>query len=441
MCANNKLILVLVICGLSWIVAAACAAAGSSSNSNEPQRHNSADERAATEKTGVEKSKEAGERQAEANMNSRLIAANNEFGFNLFNHLLRQEAGKNVFFSPLSVSTALAMTYNGAAGETEQAMARTLKLHGMSLAEINQSSAELLKLLKSSDPKIELAIANSLWARQGVKFKDDFLARNRQFFGAEVASLNFESPQATETINRWVSTNTKGKIAKIIDSISAQQVMFLINAVYFKGLWQQKFDKALTQDQPFHLLSGKQKPMPMMSQSGSYRYLRGDKFQAVSLPYGKGGANIYLFLPDPDSTLDNFLKTLSYQKWEQWMKGFRNTPGDVKIPRFKLDYESTLNNALKAMGMEVAFAQDRADFSRMRTERDLFISEVKHKAVVEVNEEGTEAAAATSVAIGVTSAMPTPQRFTFIADRPFLMAIRDQQTGAILFMGAVVEPK
>jgi serpin B len=370
-----------------------------------------------------------------------LIAANNEFGFNLFNQLRRQEADKNVFLSPLSVATALEMTYNGAAGETERAMARTLKLDGISLAEINQASAELMKSLSLADPKIELAVANSLWARQGVRFKEDFLARNRQFFGAEVASLDFASPQAVAKINGWVSANTKGKIAKIIDRIDAQQVMFLINAVYFKGLWQRKFDKTLTKTEPFHLLGGGQKPMPMMSQSGSYRYLRGEKFQALSLPYGKGGVSLYLFLPDRGLSLNDFLKSLSYQKWEQWMGSFRNTPGDVKIPRFKLDYERQLNDPLKALGMEVAFTAGRADFSGMRAERDLFISEVKHKAIVEVNEEGTEAAAATSVGISVTSVRPTPQRFTFIADRPFLMAICDERTGTILFMGAVMEPK
>jgi serpin B len=373
-------------------------------------------------------------------MNSRLVAANNEFGFNLFNQLVREGANRNAFYSLLSVATALAMTYNGAAGETERAMARALKLDGMSLAEINQASAELLKSLKSSDPKIELNIANSLWARQGINFKEDFLSRNRQFFGAEVATLKFSDPQALARINGWVNANTKGKIPKIIDRINAQQVMFLINAVYFKGLWQQKFDKALTRNETFHLLGGRQKPVPMMSQSGSYRYLRGDRFQAVSLPYGKGGVSLYLFLPDKDSSLSDFLKSLNYQKWEHWTNSFRNTPGDVKIPRFKLDYERTLNDALKVLGMEVAFSAGRADFSGMSERRDLFISEVKHKAVVEVNEEGTEAAAATSVGISVTSVRPTPQRFNFIADRPFLMVIRDQQSGAVLFMGAVVEP-
>lgn len=371
-------------------------------------------------------------------MNERLVGANNQFGFDLFNQLQSTDKDKNIFFSPLSIATALEMTYNGAAGETKEAMARTLKLEGMKQIEVNQASANLMKSLKSTDPKIELAITNSLWAKQGVKFKEDFLARNRQFFGAEIASLNFADPKAKTTINNWVSKSTKGKIPSIIDQIQRDQVLFLINAIYFKGLWEKKFDKALTKNEPFHLLSGSQKQAPMMSQSGTYNYYRGDKFQAVSLPYGKGSTSLYLFLPDKGSSLSQLMK--EFQKCEQWIKSFRSTPGDVKIPRFKMEYEKSLNETLKALGMDVAFIPNKADFSGMKDGRDLFISEVKHKAIVEVNEEGTEAAAATSVGVSLTSIRPVEERFTFVADHPFLIAIRDEKTGAILFMGAVVDP-
>ena len=371
---------------------------------------------------------------------ARLAAANNRFGFSLFNQLRNRNEDKNLFFSPLSISQALTMAYNGAAGETRQAMAQTLKIDEMSPDEVNQASADLMKLLLSSDPKIELAIANSLWARQGVKFREDFLDRNRRFFNAEIASLNFSDPQAKTIINNWVSNSTKGKIPTIIDQIDSQKVLFLINAIYFKGHWQKQFDKSLTKNEPFHLLSGAQKQMPMMKQSGSYLYNRGDKFQAIGLPYGQGSTTLIIFLPDQNSSLKEFLKGFNYDRCEEWMKGFRSTPGDIKIPRFKMDYESTLNDALKVLGMSVAFST-HADFSGMRDQRDLFISEVKHKAIVEVNEEGTEASAATSVGISVTSIRLPQERFTFIADRPFLMAIRHQQTGAILFMGVVVDPK
>jgi serine protease inhibitor len=376
-----------------------------------------------------------------ATMNSNLAAASNAFGFDLFQQLRRQEANKNVFFSPLSVTVALAMTYNGAAGETKNAMARALKIEGMKDIELNRASADLLKALKSSDPKIELAIANSLWARGGIKFNENFLASNRAFYDAEISTLDFSNPQSVATINRWVSASTKGKISKIIDNIDPQKVMFLINAVYFKGQWQKRFEKTLTKEQPFYLPGGQKKPVPMMAQSGNYLYHRGDKFQAVNLPYGEGGVSLYLFLPDQGSSLDEFLKGLSFQKWEGWINNFNDTPGDVKLPRFKLDYEETLNDSLKAVGMGVAFNPREADFSGIRPERDLFISEVKHKAVVEVNEEGTEAAAATSVGVTTTSIREPRERFSFVADRPFLMAIRDSKTGAILFMGAVMEPK
>lgn len=374
-------------------------------------------------------------------MDAKLVAADNAFGFDLFHQLLKQDKDKNVFYSPLSVAFALAMTYNGATGETKRAMERTLKFEGMSHAQLNEASAALMNTLKSTDPQIEFAIANSLWARAGVKFYEPFLERNRQFFKAEVATLNFADPQSKNMINGWVSRNTNGKIPTIIEQIDAQKVLFLINAIYFKGQWQKKFDKTLTQNEPFHLLGGGQKPVPMMSQSGKYLYQRGDKFQAISLPYGKGGSSLYLFLPDEDSSLSSFLKGMSYEQWEQWMRGFRNTPGDIKLPRFKLDYDRSLNDALKALGMEIAFAEGRAEFGGISEQQKLFISEVKHKAIVEINEDGTEAAAATSVGISVTSVRPTPQRFNFVADRPFLMVICDQQTGAILFLGAVVEPK
>ncbi|MBO0857667.1 MAG: serpin family protein [Chloracidobacterium sp.] len=375
-----------------------------------------------------------------ADMNSNLVAASNAFGFDLFQQLLRQAANKNVFFSPLSVMVALGMTYNGAAGETKTGMERALKIEGMNLADLNRASSVLIEALKSSDPKIELAIANSLWTRGGMRFNEDFLERARRFYGAKISSLDFKNPESVATINNWVSGATKGKIGRIIDQINSEQVIFLINAVYFKGGWQKIFDKTLTKEQPFHLPDGHQRPAQMMAQSGDYLYLHGDKFQAVSLPYGNGSVTLYLFLPEQGSSVDEFLKGLSYQQWERWVNNFKKTRGDVKLPRFKLDYEKKLNDPLKELGMGVAFNPQKADFSGIHAEKGLYISEVKHKAIVEVNEEGTEAAAATSVGIAGTSASAPRERFTFIADRPFLMAIRDSQTGAILFMGAVMEP-
>jgi serine protease inhibitor len=382
-----------------------------------------------------------GEAAGEVRSAMKIAEANNQFGFDLFKQLEQQDKGKNIFFSPLSVAFALAMTYNGAAGITKDEMQRVLKLTSMNQDQVNEESADLMKSLKRSDPQVELAIANSLWARKGVDFKEDFLARNRKYFGAEITSIDFADPQTKTTINNWVSKNTQGKIPTIIDQIDSQMVLYLINAIYFKGLWAKKFDKALTKNEPFYLSSGSPKQMPMMSQSGDYRYYRGDKFQAVSLPYGKGGTSLYLFLPDKGSSLDDLLNAFSHDTCENWLKGFRSTPGDVKIPRFKMDYEKPLNSMLMALGMETAFSINKADFSGMRDKRDVYISEVKHKAVVDVNEEGTEAAAATSVGIRTTSLKVPQERFRFIADHPFLMIIRDEPTGTNLFMGTVVDPK
>jgi serine protease inhibitor len=366
-----------------------------------------------------------------------LVDANKRFGFELFNQLQLKDRGKNVFYSPLSVAFALSMAYNGAAGETKEAMRRTLKIEDVSLDQLNEQSATLIDLLSGSDSKVELAVANSLWARRGVEYKDDFLERNRQFFGAEVASLDFGAPGALSAINNWVSRNTKSKIPTIIKRINPDDVMFLINAVYFKGEWEYKFNKELTKDEPFYPLSGPQKEVPMMSQSGHYEYYQGDKFQALRLFYADKVASLDLFLPDKDSSIDDLLKRLSPEQCERWTRSFRQASGNIKIPRFKMDYESSLNDPLKAMGMGVAFVRGKADFSGMRDQKDLYITDVKHKAFVEVNEEGTEAAAAASVG-GPLRAL---QRFTFIADHPFLMMIRDQRTTALLFMGVVVDPK
>lgn len=376
----------------------------------------------------------------ETAMNPGIAAASNAFGFDLFQQLQRQAANKNVFFSPLSVSVALAMTYNGAAGETQKAMARTLKLEGLNLDELNPASAGLLSALKSSDPKIELAIANSLWARGGVRFKEDFLARNRQFYGAEVSTLDFGSPSAPAKINDWVKSKTAGKIDKIIDQIDGDSILFLINAIYFNGKWTAAFDKARTTEETFTIGTGRQKRHPMMPQSGKYNYYEGEKFQAVSLPYGGKRVSMYIFLPAAGSSLSEFHTLLTPESWETWMSRFSQMDGDISVPRFRVEYEVELGEALKALGMAQAFDAARADFSGMVQAERAFIGKVKHKTFAEVNEEGTEAAAVTSVEMVVTSARAPRQRFRMVVDRPFFCAIRDNQTGAVLFMGSIVDP-
>jgi serpin B len=256
-----------------------------------------------------------------------------------------------------------------------------------------------------------------------------------------VRTLDLTSPAAVPTINRWVSDETNGKIEHLIERIEHEK-LFLLNAIYFKGAWASEFDKAKTRDDDFTLVRGS-KRVPMMSQSGNYPYLETKDFQAVSLPYGGGRVSFYVFLPTQQSSLAAFEKNLTEANWQQWMQGFNATDGDISLPRFRVEYEATLNDALKALGMGVAFDEGRANFSGMirASGQNVYISRVKHKTFAEVNEEGTEAAAVTSTEMRATSAMRPQQRFNMVVDRPFFCAIRDNSTGAVLFMGSIYDPQ
>lgn len=370
--------------------------------------------------------------------NSPLTVANTQFGFDLFSQL-QQNPEQNVSISPASVSIALSMLYNGATGNTQQAMAKALNLEAISLPDLNQANADLAESLQTADPKVKLTIANSLWGRTGFVFKPEFLQRSQLFYQAKVSSLDFDSPDAPAQINQWVSENTAGKIPKIVDQIDSAQVLFLINAIYFNGTWTTAFDPAQTQPAPFYLPDGSTKQQPTMRQEGYYNYSETDQFQAVSLPYGGRRFSMYLFLPRPESNLAAFQQTLTAESWEAWLGQFSRQKGSIQLPKFKVEYETSLINALKALGMEVAFRDGQAEFADL-SDQDVAVSEVKHKTFLEVNEAGTEAAAVTSIGIRATSIDPN-QPFQMQIDRPFFYAIRDNQTGTILFMGSIVNPE
>ena len=363
---------------------------------------------------------------------SSIASANTKLGFKLLHDLRERESGPNIFISPLSISIALTMTYNGAVGETERAMARVLEIDALDLDTVNQSNAALRTSLENPGPKVEVSIANSLWSRQGVEFNPNFLERNRQFFEAEITPLDFSIPQAITIINEWVNTNTNGKIEKIVSEISPETVLFLINAIYFKGSWQDEFDTSQTRSDIFHLSDGSEKQVKMMNRTGDYSYFRGEHFEAAGLPYGDGRLSMYIFLPNHDSNLNEFLEGLNAESWAHWISQFHKETIYMMLPRFKLEYEMKLNDTLEALGMGIAFSGG-ADFSGMGP-LGLFISEVRHKTFVEVNEEGTEAAAVTAVTL-TESAKPV-----FRVDRPFFFAIYDTMTKTILFMGTIVEP-
>ncbi len=373
---------------------------------------------------------------------ARLVSANTSFGFKLYQEVAKGSAEKNVFISPASVALCLAMTYNGAVGETKEAMQRALEIHGLTHAELNRAYAALRSELENPDPRVQLQIANSLWARKGISFNPAFIERNKEFYGAEVTALDFGDPTAPATINAWVKDKTKHKIDKIVDSIDSQAVLFLINAIYFKGAWSTEFDKAKTKDDMFTVASGSKKRLPMMTQSGKYDYYEAKNFQAVSLPYGGGRVSIYVFLPAAGTSINQFLPSLTTANWDVWMKSFSKTQGAIVLPRFKVEYEIALNDALKALGMGVAFDENRANFTGMfQGGQNAFISKVKHKTFAEVNEEGTEAAAVTSTEMVATSMPVERKTFRMVVDRPFFFAIRDNKTGSVLFLGSIVDPQ
>jgi serine protease inhibitor len=371
-----------------------------------------------------------------------LVAATSQFAFKLFAELTKSSVEQNVFTSPTSVALALGMAYNGARGETARAIARTLELGELGLDALNRANAALIESLHALDPHVTLAIANSLWAQQGISFAPDFLNSAQDFYRAEVAALDFGAASAAATINDWVARNTGGKIERIVGQIDRSAIMFLINAIYFKGRWAKPFDPHRTRDLPFTLPGGRQKLIPMMAQTGKFDYYAVQGFQAISLPYGAGRASMYIFLPEQRSSLRAFRRELTYKSWDAWLRHFRQAEGTIALPRFRLAYEATLNDALKALGMGIAFDRRRADFTGMIADGkpSANIDEVKHKTFVEVNEEGTEAAAATS--IGMIRMTMAPQRnFSMIVDRPFFCAIRDNQTGTLLFLGTIVDPE
>ncbi|MDI6739309.1 MAG: serpin family protein [Candidatus Edwardsbacteria bacterium] len=367
-----------------------------------------------------------------------LAASGNRFGFDLFHELTAKGLDKNVFVSPHSVSAALTMTWGGAKGRTARDMAKTLRFKRPTVNGIYRASESLRNSL-TSDTAVTLAIANSLWLRQGLIFKPEYLNKTKKSFGAELAALDFDDPKSASVINGWVKRNTRDKIEKIVDRIGPDMALYLINAVYFKARWLHQFDPAQTRERDFFLPDGATKKQPLMRRGGEFQYLKGSDFQAVYLPYAGGRMGMYVFLPDRKNGIGDFLAKLSDSNWKQWSSQFSKRKGELALPRFKAEYEKELSLSLMKLGMKIAF-MDNADFSGMAKAR-LAISEVRHKTFLEVNEEGTEAAAVTSVSVRMTSAMPEPPPFEMIVDHPFFIAIADRETGTILFKGAIVEPE
>lgn len=363
-----------------------------------------------------------------------IIDANNAFAFRLLQEVARGDS--NVFLSPLSVSLALGMTMNGAAGTTLDEMKQALNFGPLTMAEINGGYRSLLTLLRGLDAGTQLNIANSIWFDAAYPARQSFLDATREAFNAEIRAVAFGDPGTVGGINDWVSDATRGKIPSIIDDIAANDVMFLLNAIFFKGDWRHRFRASDTESRPFYATDGMQM-VPMMKRTGSVALGGGAYHTIGELQYGNGAFAMTVLMPREGAALNvhALADSLTAARWEEWTAGLSEQSGiDVFLPRLRLEYERSLVEALGALGMRDAFDRDAADLSGLfETAQRAFISDVYHKTFVEVDEQGTTAAAATAVTVGVTSAPPSLR-----VDRPFIVVLRERLSGTILFVGKVV---
>ncbi|MBN2541623.1 serpin family protein [bacterium] len=369
-----------------------------------------------------------------------LVTSANKFGFNLFREINDFEPpGKNLFISPLSVSMALGMTWNGTAGETRAEMQEALELAGLTTDEVNESYRNVIELLRNLDPEMEFKIANSIWYRQGFPFYESYLTTCQSYFDAMVSGLDFNDPASVDIINGWVNEYTNGRIPTVINNIPGAVVMYLINAIYFNATWTHQFDTSYTYDDSFYTLDSALVPCKMMSQREDFRYLETSDFQAIDLPYGNGDFSMLIIFPKPDKDIDELIVELTPGNLASWIGSLEEYDVRLTLPKFTFKYNASLVTMLQALGMELAFTGN-ADFSDMSELGDqLFISDIIHKTFVAVHEKGTEAAAVTVVVIEGTS-VPPPPDYEMYVNRPFLFMIKETQTQSIIFMGKLVAP-
>lgn len=372
---------------------------------------------------------------ADRHVDPRVVSGSNQLGFRALAELARRSPKKNVFISPTSIELALAMTYNGANGRTRDEMAKTLGLDGMDLGKVNEGFASLTGSLKNADPQVELSIANSLWARKGISFNPDFMGRVRTSFEAELSDLS----GAPGSINDWVSLKTKGRIPRIVDQIDVSTALILVNATYFKGKWADPFEPTDTSNREFHRPDGISK-VPTMFRGTQMAYLRKPDFQAVRLPYGSGRLAMYVILPRQGLSAVDLCAGIDELKWNQLTGALRKTSLMLYLPKCHFEWEASLKGTLRALGMKTAFDALSADFSGMAPIKPLWVSDVLHKTFVDVDEEGTEAAAATSVIMAAGCASPAHPQEKMIVDRPFLCAIVDDRTKTVIFAGVISDP-
>ena len=362
-----------------------------------------------------------------------VIRRSNTFGFDLLKEVRAREEGPNVFLSPLSASMALGMVLNGANGETHSDMVDALRFNGLTEQEINDAYRGLIDLLVDLDPRIEVGIANAIYAKETHGLIPAFAERALQFFDAEVQNVSFSDPATLEIINGWVEVQTRGKIDKILDELPSNLAVLLLNAVYFNGAWTTRFDRARTFDGPFLREDGSSVTVPLMNHDEQeFPYVETESYRAGELPYAGGAYRMAVIVPEGSNTVRDVVDELNDSEWNGLLSSMRNAKIDVLLPRFEIRYEELLNESLIAMGMQRPF-QAGADFSRMMPAL-MCLSFVLQTTYVKVDEEGTTAAAVT--AIGGPDSLPPG----IYATRPFLFAIREALSGTILFIGTVGDP-
>lgn len=370
-----------------------------------------------------------------------LIEADNEFGLEIFQKIREASSEENIMISPLSISVAFAMAYNGADSETKTEMEKAMKLNGLTTEQINNSYKMLINALQSLDKDVVFEIADAIFYTEGFSVKSDFLNINKTIYDAEVEKLNFSSSSAVQTINSWVADKTHDKIKSIIQQLNPLDRLVLLNAIYFNGIWTNKFDENGTHMLNFTKTDGTNIEVPMMKKEEKLGYTSNSLFIAIKMPYGKGQFNMFVMLPANGKSSQDVIDELNTDNWNNWVKSFEiKDPVVVTMPRFKFAFETKLNKVLVQMGMEKAFQPYIADFSKMSDE-DLYISSAIHKSFIDVNENGTEAAAVTSITFTTTSAGNEPPKTYFTVNKPFVFAITEKDTNAILFMGEVQNPE
>ncbi|MCK5123472.1 MAG: serpin family protein [Candidatus Pacebacteria bacterium] len=374
-----------------------------------------------------------------------VAGANNQFAFDLYSEY-KSEKG-NIFFSPYSISTALTMTYEGAKGKTAEEMQVVLRIPKDD-EKRRLESEKIYKQINKSSEDYKLSTANALWAQKDYQFLEEYINNVEKYYGGKTTNLNFikETEKSRLTINNWIENQTNNKIKNLIPrgAVNPLTRLVLTNAIYFKGTWVLQFDKKDTRDENFKTDSGQTIKVPTMKLTGDdaeFNYAKTDKVQILELPYDGGNLSMLLILPEEDN-FKKLEKSINTKKLSEWKNALEKQRVDIYIPKFKFETKYFMADILKEMGMSDAFVFGVADFSGMDGTRDLYITDVIHQAFVEVNEEGTEAAAATAVVVGWGSAgdIEKPAIPIFRADHPFIFIIQQKETGNILFMGRVNNP-